>query len=47
MSIVVYETEFLTHSDLLGPNGKPLAYQPRQKVGFDLTPKAKQPEQTK
>ncbi|MFT6456489.1 hypothetical protein [Pseudophaeobacter arcticus] len=41
MSIVVYETEQPTHSTLLGPNGEPLAYRPRPKVGFDLAPKQK------
>jgi hypothetical protein len=28
--------EYPTHSNLLGPNGSPLQYEPRDPVGFDL-----------
>lgn len=35
-----FESDKPTHSQLLGPNGAPLAYQ-RQKIGFDLTPKVR------
>lgn len=36
-SITVDDFEYPTHSKLLGPNGQPLAYEPRQKMGFDLS----------
>ena len=42
MSIVVFETEHPTHSKLLDAKGQPIPYQPRPKLGFDLTPKAQQ-----
>lgn len=32
----VHEQERPTHSQLLGPDGKPLQYAPPQPVGFDL-----------
>lgn len=32
----VFEQEYDSCSKLLGPDGKPLNYQPRQKLGFDL-----------
>ena len=32
-----------THSRLLGPDGNPLPYA-RQRIGFDLTPRAKREE---
>lgn len=35
----VTEAKHETHSKLLGPDGKPLSYEPRQRFGFDLTPK--------
>lgn len=35
----VYEREHYKESLLLGPDGKPLRYEPRQKLGFDLRPK--------
>jgi hypothetical protein len=30
------------NSRLLGPDGRPLAYEPPQKLGFDLTPRKEQ-----
>lgn len=35
----IFEQEYDSRSKLLGPDGKPLAYQPRQKLGFDLRSK--------
>lgn len=32
----VFEQEYNTSSQLLGPDGKPLRYEPRQPLGFDL-----------
>lgn len=32
----IFEQEYDSRSKLLGPDGKPLNYQPRQKLGFDL-----------
>jgi hypothetical protein len=32
----VFETQHETTSRLLGPNGKPLQYAPKPKIGFDL-----------
>lgn len=31
-----------THSKLLGPDGNPLRYAPRPRMGFDLTPRRKE-----
>lgn len=31
--------DYPTHSPVLGPDGSPLEYEPRQPVGFDLRPK--------
>ena len=39
MDDTVHETEHHTHSQLLGPDGRPLTYAPRPSIGFDLTPK--------
>lgn len=37
----IYENEYEEHSQLLGPNGKPLQYkQHKTKLGFDLTRKS-------
>lgn len=33
---VALEGERPSHSKLLGPDGRPLPYEPRQQVGFDL-----------
>lgn len=33
---VVFETQHETTSRLLGPNGKPLQYASKPKIGFDL-----------
>lgn len=35
----VFETKHHTESLLLGPDGRPLRYAPRQKLGFDLRPR--------
>jgi hypothetical protein len=35
----VHVSEHETHSRLLGPDGQPMAYKPRQPVGFNLTPR--------
>lgn len=35
----VYEPDLPTHSQLLGPDGNPLPYAPKPRLGFDLTPK--------
>lgn len=32
----VYEEDWPTHSPVLGPDGYPLEYEPRQSMGFDL-----------
>lgn len=40
----VTEKERQTHSRLLGPDGKPLSYEPKQPLGFDLTPKHRRSE---
>jgi hypothetical protein len=32
----VHEGDYPTHSSVLGPDGVPLMYEPRQPVGFDL-----------
>ena len=36
---VVLEGDRPTSSKLLGPDGKPLKYETRSRIGFDLTPK--------
>jgi hypothetical protein len=36
----VFVAERETHSQLLGPDGKPLRYAPPQPIGFDLRPKS-------
>lgn len=41
MAASVYASDPLTHSQLLGPDGKPLRYQQPQKIGFDLRPTQK------
>lgn len=33
--------EYPTHSRLLGPDGRPLEYEPRPRLGFDLSPRNK------
>lgn len=38
-TITVYETDHPVSSSILGPDGKPLSYVPRQPVGFDLRPR--------
>ena len=35
--------DYPTHSPVLGPNGQPLAYEPRQTFGFDLTGRSPKP----
>lgn len=32
----VYDKDLPTHSPVLGPDGFPLEYEPRQPMGFDL-----------
>lgn len=32
----VFEDDCPTHSPILGPDGLPLEYEPRQPIGFDL-----------
>lgn len=32
----VHAGEYPTHSPILGPDGRPLQYEPRQPLGFDL-----------
>jgi|GEM_PF-5350308 len=34
----VFEDDRPTESAILGPDGRPLKYEPRQRVGFDLRP---------
>ena len=36
---VVHLGDYPTHSTLLGPCGKPLEYEARQPIGFDLSPR--------
>ncbi len=36
---LILEAERPSTSGLLGPDGRPLSYEPRQRVGFDLQPK--------
>jgi len=33
---LVHEGEFPTHSPVLGPDGRPLQYEPRQPIGFAI-----------
>jgi len=37
----VHSDEPQTHSQLLGPDGVPLKYEPQPRLGFDLSPKNK------
>jgi hypothetical protein len=37
-SDTAYVADYPTHSQVFGPDGRPLEYEPRQKVGFDLGP---------
>ncbi|MFG6637351.1 hypothetical protein ACGYJ8_15435 [Sulfitobacter sp. 1A12126] len=34
----VFEDDRPTESAILGPDGRPLQYEPRRRVGFDLRP---------
>ena len=34
----VHENDYPTHSPVLGPDGRPLRYEPRLRMGFALTP---------
>jgi len=36
MADTVHEGSYPTHSRILGPDGKPLEYEPRPAMGFDL-----------
>ena len=36
----VIESDYPTHSCVLGADGMPLEYEPRPTIGFDLTPRA-------
>ena len=35
-----FESDYPTHSCVLGADGMPLEYEPRPTIGFDLTPRA-------
>ncbi len=37
----VHEGDYPTHSPVLGLDGRPLQYEARQRLGFDLTPVAR------
>ncbi|MBC7477516.1 MAG: hypothetical protein H7317_05390 [Pseudorhodobacter sp.] len=37
MADKIHETTHYTHSDLLGPDGRPLAYRPKDPVGYVMT----------
>jgi len=37
----VNEGEYPSNSNILGPDGKPLQYEQRQKIGFDLSARDK------
>ena len=41
MADTVFDKDRDTHSKLLGPDGNPLPYAPRQAIGFNLTPRQK------